>query len=211
MTSPPNQPDKQPDKQEPVDFSELAALSALDILTPEESNLVEINYADHSEFSVQRAEFEAVVGAIAYSSPPMPMNNNLKDRLWQRISENIPQLQPKLLDLLKISIAELKQKTRGLSWEPIPSMSNAAMATLEVDEATRQVAFFVRAQAGERFPNHWHAQGEEILVLEGDVVIDEQIYHRGSRISSQANTTHQPTTINGCLVICISSLDDQFL
>ena len=207
MTSPPNQPDK----QEPVDFAELAALSALDILTAEESDLLELNYAEHPEFSAERAEFEAVVGAIAYSSPTMPMNNNLKDRLWQRIAENITEQQSDLWALLSRSLTELKQKTQGLSWEPIPSMTDAAMATLEVDEAKRQVAFFVRAQAGERFPNHWHAAGEEILVLEGDVVVNERIYTKGSRISSEANTSHEPATINGCLVLCVSSLDDKFI
>lgn len=207
MTSPTNQPHK----QEPVDFAELAALSALDILTPEESDLVAMNYAEHPEFAQQRAEFEAVVGAIAYSSPTIPMCNKLKDRLFQRIADNITEQQSDLLALLKISLEELKQKTSDLSWEPIPSMAHAAMATLEVDEAKRQVAFFVRAQAGEKFPNHWHAEGEEILVLEGDVVVAERIYRQGSRISSEANTSHQPSTINGCLVFCISSLDDKFL
>ncbi len=206
MTSPPNQPQK----QEPVDFAELAALSALDILSPEESNLVEMNYADHSEFAQQRAEFEEVVGAIAYSSPTIALCDKLKDRLFQRIEESREQ-QSDLLALLKISIEELKQKTRGLSWEPIPKMTHGMMATLEIDEAKRQMAFFVRAQAGETFPNHWHAEGEEILVLEGDVVVDKRIYQPGDCISSQANTSHQPSTINGCLVFCISSLDDKFL
>ena len=204
-------PTNQPQNQEPVDFAELAALSALDILTPEESNLVELNYAEQPEFVQQRAEFEAVVGAIAYSSPPIPMSNNLKDRLFQRIADNITEQQSDLSALLKISMEELKQKTRGLSWQPIPTMTHGVMATLEVDQAKRQTAFFVRAQAGETFPNHWHAKGEEILVLEGDMVVDERIYQPGDRISSSANTSHQPSTVNGCLVFCISSFDDKFL
>jgi len=207
MTSPKNQPQK----EEPINFAELAALSALDILTPEESDLVETNYADRPEFSAQLAELKEVVGAIAYSSAPMPLNNNLKDRLFQRIAENVTEQQSHLLALLKMSIAELKQKTKGLSWAPIPSMTNGEMATLEVDEAKRQYAFFVRAEAGETFPNHWHAAGEEILVLEGDFVVDEHIYRQGSILSSEANTSHQPNTINGCLAFCISSFDDKFL
>ena len=207
MTSPKNQPQK----QEPIHFAELAALSALDILTPEESDLVERNYADHPDFSSQLDEFKEVVGAIAYSSTPMPLNENLKDRLFQKINQNISEERSYLFALLKLSIAELKQKTKGLSWQPIPSMAHGEMATLEVDEATRQSAFFVRAKAGETFPNHYHATGEEILVLEGDVFVGEDVYRPGSIMSSGANTSHQPATINGCLAFCISSLDDQFL
>jgi anti-sigma factor ChrR (cupin superfamily) len=58
------------------------------------------------------------------------------------------------------------------------------------------------------FPKHQHADNEEIVVLEGDLVIDGQVYHSGDRIYSLPNTVHQPETQTGCLLFVKTSLDD---
>ena len=85
------------------------------------------------------------------------------------------------------------------------------MATYQIDKTSQSIAFFVRTTTAEDFPNHYHAAGEHVLVLEGNFVVGDQVYKRGDRIFSPANTSHQPSTTQGCLVFCVSSLDDKML
>ena len=85
------------------------------------------------------------------------------------------------------------------------------MAILAVDETHQQLAFFVKAQHGGHFPLHAHESGETVLVLAGDFVVDGLKYTAGDRIDSGGNTAHKPETINGCLLFCISSINDEIL
>ncbi len=191
------------------DLAELAALYALDILDRPDRDRADAAILDRPEFARQVAEFEATMAAIPYSAPPVPLAANLKDRLFQRIDSETPESE--LLQLLSSSIRELKQKAANLSWEPMASFPGAATATWKVDEPRRQVAFFVRSQTPGRFPKHWHAEGEEILVIEGDFIVDDRTYYCGDRLHADANTAHQPETATGCLLLCVSSLDDRIL
>jgi anti-sigma factor ChrR (cupin superfamily) len=56
-----------------------------------------------------------------------------------------------------------------------------------------------------------HAGTEEIIVLEGDLVIGDQVYKPGDRLHSQPGIIHQPQTINGCVIYVRTSLDDEIL
>ena len=44
-----------------------------------------------------------------------------------------------------------------------------------MDTVRREIDFFVAANAGVQFPNHRHAGIKEIVVLEGDLVIDREL------------------------------------
>lgn len=93
----------------------------------------------------------------------------------------------------------------------MPKDIEAEFATWQVDEGEREVAFFVRKSSGGLFPNHAHASGETVLVLDGDFVVGSQVYGVGERVSSPGGTGHQPETQHGCLLFCVSSMDDNIL
>ena len=197
-------------RQENQDISELAALYALDILSSEEESEAETYLAELPEFVQEVDEFTNAVTAFAYSASPQPMAN-LKDRLFQRINEEEKKFESEIFQLINLPIKELQEQAENLSWQPLPTMANGMSAVWKIDEERREVAFFVRSESKGKFPLHSHAQGEEILVLAGDFLVDNKVYRQGERISSGGGTAHQPETLTGCLLFCVSSIDDEII
>ena len=136
---------------------------------------------------------------------------NLKDRLFQRINEEEKKFESEIFQLINLPIKELQEQAENLSWQPLPTMANGMSAVWKIDEERREVAFFVRSESKGKFPLHSHAQGEEILVLAGDFLVDNKVYRQGERISSGGGTAHQPETLTGCLLFCVSSIDDEII
>ena len=188
-----------------------AALYALDALEAGEREQFEQALLDSGELNQAVHELEETAAALAYGSPPVPMAANLKDRLFQRIAAESSGAKSDLLQLLDLPIAELTQKSTELSWSRLPGKSGVEVATWQTDEATREAAFFARKVGGGLFPNHYHASGETVLVLDGDFVVDGQVYHPGERVSAPGKTSHQPESVTGCLLLCVSSMDDDIL
>ena len=144
--------------------------------------------------------------------PCVQLGASVKDRLFQKIAQEVIAQDSELYELLKLSIEELTQKSEALTWQPLAgSTADGQIAVLEVDEAHQQVAFFVKAARGGTFPLHAHDSGETVLVMSGDFVVDGLTYRAGDRLESPANSAHQPETEKGCLLLCISSLHDEIL
>ena len=194
-----------------TECSDLAALAAIEALDPVQPDPAMADVAEHPEWAAEVADLQAAAALLAYDVPLVPMATTLKDRLFQRISAEDGEQPSAWLPFLTQSIADLKQRAAHLNWEPLPVMAGVSQATLGVDEDRREIAFFIRAECPGQFPRHHHATGEDLLLLEGDLVIEGQRYYPGDRIYSPANTAHQPETLQGCLLFCVSSLDDQFL
>ena len=167
---------------------------------------------------------ENTKAAIAYSAPLMPLPASLKLRLMERLglspfpanstadltadlTANLTVDTP-LKALLDWSLADLITAASTIKkWTPLASPEDATYSPWKIDKTTRQMAYFVRAAKACALPQHHHATGEVVLVLEGDFTVEGIRYQAGDRLFSAANTIHQPTT-TGCLVLILSSLDD---
>ena len=191
--------------------ADAAALYALDALEADERSQFEQALLDSVELNQAVREFEETAATLAYGAPPVPMAADLKKRLFQRIAVESVGPSSDLVKLLALPIAELKQQAAGLDWALMPGGSGAEIATWQLDEGEREVAFFVRKADGGIFPNHAHASGETVLVLDGDFVVGDQVYRTGEQVSSPGGTSHQPQTQTGCLLFCVSSMDDDIL
>jgi anti-sigma factor ChrR (cupin superfamily) len=183
------------------DFQELTALYALDILDEVDSRYIEEAITEFPDLEIELAGFQEAVTVIGYSASVVPMASNLKERLFQRINTESPTAD------IPVSIAELKEKAANVQWESYP-LPGVTVGKLYQDNNKREIACFVRSIASVCFPKHQHADNEEIVVLEGDLVIDGQVYHSGDRIYSLPHTVHQPATQTGCLLFLKTSLDD---
>jgi hypothetical protein len=149
---------------------------------------------------------------LAYGVPLIPLPGHLKSRLMERLGLPAPSValtvDTPLSELLDWSLENLIASAANLdNWKPFPAPESSTWAIWKTDAANRQVAFFLRAPAG-TLPTHYHATGEVVVVLEGDFMADGVRYQAGDRMMSVAGTTHQPTT-TGCLVLCVSSMDDR--
>ncbi|AKG22467.1 cupin domain-containing protein [Calothrix sp. 336/3] len=186
-------------------FCELAPLYALNLLGEEESNFVTEQISELPELGDEMSELQAAVAAIAYTAPPVPMADNLKDRLFARIGIATPQPQTPTPD---INLPIYKRSTE-LNWKPhrIPGVM---IARLNFDPVRREVTCLLRAEAGVRYPLHRHAGVEEIFMLEGDLVIGEEVYGKGDYILSTPSSIHAPETRGGCMFFVRTSVDDEY-
>jgi anti-sigma factor ChrR (cupin superfamily) len=197
---------------------EQAAAYALDIL--EEQAEFERELAKSTTLQSELAAFQTAVHDLAYGVPAAPLPVDLKKKLFDRlintpdqVDERIADSPANLLDLLDWPITDLQQVAIDLpNWQPFPMPSGSEMAIWQVDEVRAQVAFFLRAPTAGMLPNHYHATGESILVLEGNFIDEDgTVYEVGDRFVATADTSHQPSTSLGCLILNVTSIHDKIL
>ncbi len=194
----------------PSSPQERAAADALDIL--EEQAEFERELASSDTLQAELADFQATVNDLAYAAPLVPLPAGLKGKLFDRLDRVNPQ-PANLLDLLEWPIVDLQQVMLDLNnWESFPVPIGSERAIWQIDEARAQVAFFLRMPTGGILPNHWHATGESILVLEGKFTDDDgAVYEVGSRSVAAADTSHQPIASPGCIILSVTSIHDKIL
>jgi anti-sigma factor ChrR (cupin superfamily) len=209
------------------DLAELATLYALQVLDEAELVWVDEQYSHSPAWQAEVADLESTVAMLAYGAAPIAMAPDLKDRLFERIavedalkSATTAPTDAAITDTTTIAEnptpasdnpAELLQQAKQATWQPYSYGQGVQIATLRVDDKTRRVECFVRSFGQTKFPQHRHANSEEILVLEGDLTIGSQVYLKGDRVHSLPGTVHQPETLEGCTLFLRTSLDDEIL
>jgi ChrR Cupin-like domain len=183
---------------------------AFDML--EEQAKFEQELSISTSLQAELTQFQAARNALAYGVPLKPLPASLKDKLFARLDRTTAK-PTNLLNLMDWSIKELQQVAIDLpNWEAFPMPTGSEMVVWHMDEVNAELAYFLRIKTAGKLPQHWHATGESILVLEGNF-IDEtgQVYEVGDRAFASANTSHQPTTSMGCLVLVVTSTNDKIL
>jgi quercetin dioxygenase-like cupin family protein len=185
-------------------FCELAPLYAIDALSPAEREWVEQQVVECPDLAEELITYQAAVTAIPYAAPLPPLDATLKARLFQRLELEQPEPTPE-------PALPLYQATRAqaLDWQPHPT-PGVMVAILHRDEIKREVVGILRAEPGVRYPLHRHAAFEELYLLEGDLVLGEQVYGAGDYIRSTPGSSHAPYTTTGCRFFFHTSLDDEY-
>jgi quercetin dioxygenase-like cupin family protein len=187
-------------------FCELAPLYVLDLLGEQERAWVEQQIAECPDLAEELLGYESAVTALPYSTPVLPMAGSLKDRLFDRLSlgaspsETLPAPQ---------SVPYLAIRSQELDWQPHPT-PGVMIAIVHRDEVSRELVGFLRAEPGVRYPWHRHAATEEIFMMEGDLVIGDEVYGAGDYIRSQPGSSHAPYTNGGCRFFFHTSIDDEY-
>lgn len=190
--------------------SELAALYLLDLLNEQERDCVEACLAKCPECEVELKKFEAVVAILPYSTPLLPINPGLKDRLFQQIASESSQHSRSGLQPSSFSPWLTLIQTTELRWKPY-FVEKIEIVKLHLDLAKREAVCLLRAEAGMHYPPHRHAGVEEILMLEGDLIIDGMTYGAGDYICSVSGSVHAPYSLSGCKFLIRASIDDEIL
>jgi anti-sigma factor ChrR (cupin superfamily) len=204
--------EKMPDEE----FNILAALHALDTIDESESRALEEKLKESPELESELTVVEATIAAIAYTSPPVPVAPDLKNRLFQRIAELDP-TPAEAVNSEAVSEPPLNsnsphfiRRSHEVKWKPyrVPGISIGRLFT---DKEKREITCLMRLKPGIKFPLHRHAGVEEIFMLEGDLVVEGEVCHQGDYIRSFPGSTHSPITQGGCLVLIKTSLDNEML
>lgn len=87
------------------------------------------------------------------------------------------------------------------TWQPLAE--GADIKLLWVDAAARTRSFLLRLAPGARVPAHPHPTTEECLVLSGDMVIGDTVFHAGDYHVAPAGLDHPELTSRGGGVVFI--------
>lgn len=198
-------------KIENLCFCELAPLYALDLLDRAEATWVEQQVTQCPDLAEELAAYQDTVAALSYSVPDRPIAENLKQRLFDHlelgdcsVASEVQQIVPSMPHHL------FAARSQDLQWRP-HSVPGITIAIAYTDPVKREMVGFLRAEAGVHYPFHRHRAIEQILILEGDLVIDDQIYQAGDYIRSSAGSSHAPYTLQGCYLLFHTALGDNAL
>lgn len=197
-------------------FCELAPLYALDLLDLGERLWVDAQILECPDLAEELANYQAAVAVIPYGAPTMPMSADLKDRLFDRIADPVEnQLGVEPIEIAIPAAAKPSPPTivtfrsSDLKWRPYRA-AGVEVALLYLDRANRMSSALLKAAAGVVYPLHQHQGIEEIYMLEGELVIDGQVYRAGDYIRSYPNSIHAPSTSTGCMFLIRGCLDDNY-
>jgi anti-sigma factor ChrR (cupin superfamily) len=96
--------------------------------------------------------------------------------------------------------------------EWVVALPGVEMKHLFKDPASGRTTYMARLVAGARYPDHLHHGVEELVMLEGDLVIGGEHLHPGDYIVALPDTTHHEVySPTGCLCMVSSMMNDEFI
>ncbi len=191
-------------------FCEMAPLYSLDLLSGPERQWVEQQAADCPELADELAEYRLAATAVPYGAPVVPMAANLKERLFDRLELEPLDAQPSSVSAQSASLLPfLAVRSQDMEWQP-HSVPGVEISIFHRDSMTRQMVGLLRAAPGVQYPRHRHATVEEIYMLRGDLIVENEVYGAGDYIRSQPGSIHAPHTTDGCMFFFRTSMDDDY-
>jgi anti-sigma factor ChrR (cupin superfamily) len=100
-------------------------------------------------------------------------------------------------------------RSQNFPWKP-HSTPGVQVAILYTDPIKRELSGLLKAAPGVRYPLHRHAAIEEIYMLEGDLIVADQVYGAGDYLRSHPGSMHAPHTEGGCMFFFRTSMDDEY-
>jgi hypothetical protein len=188
-------------------FCDLAPLYPLGALTEAEQVWVEQQAASDPDLAAELLSYQGAIANLPLSLPPLPMAGDLKNRLFQNLDLEPPVPSPPELPLDTASHFAIR--AQDLRWRPYQT-PGVSIAIVHTDRVRREIVGFIQADAGVRYPLHRHAATEELFMLEGDLVIGNEVFGPGDYILSQAGSSHAPYTNGGCRFFFHTSMDDEY-
>jgi quercetin dioxygenase-like cupin family protein len=113
-------------------------------------------------------------------------------------------------------IANYVSRTNVIPWMPLQEdgtdTTGIAVKVLRFNEQTKRApTIMLKFDPGARYPYHNHPAGEEILVLEGSVVIEGETLVAGDYLYTPPGFRHAVTTQTGCILLLMIPEEVQIL
>ena len=192
-------------------FCELAPLYAIGVLNESDRAWVDMQAANCPDLAEELATYQATAAMIPYSLPEIGMAPDLKTRLFQRVTGDVNPLVPPSDELNLEQSSGTAVRAEQLDWQP-DTVPGLEIARLHLDSAKREMTCLIRAKAGAQYPPHRHGGVEEIMMLEGALVMAGQTFHKGDYLRSESGSIHPfASTPMGCMFFLRTSIDNQRL
>lgn len=100
--------------------------------------------------------------------------------------------------------------SRDQIWQPYAT-DGVEITLLCQDRPRGQITGVLRADPQVHYPLHQHGGMEEILMVSGDLIVEEQVFGPGDYLRSPKGSAHAPWTELGCRFLFRTSMRDRFL
>jgi quercetin dioxygenase-like cupin family protein len=99
-------------------------------------------------------------------------------------------------------------KTNQHDWKPLVEnlvdTTGIFVKVLRFDEHTKRApSILLKFEAGSSYPYHNHPAGEELFVLEGDVMIEGERLEAGDYLYTPSNFKHFVKSEHGCVLLLL--------
>ena len=99
-------------------------------------------------------------------------------------------------------------KTEQMVWHPLTEnevqYDGVFVKSLHFDtEKQRSTTILIKFKKGSSYPYHNHPAGEELFVLEGEVIIEGALLKSGDYLYTPPNCKHSVRTEIGCTILLI--------
>lgn len=191
-------------KKDMDNVRDLAALYALGQLPAEDARAFEARLAAGDEtYRDELAAFCSVVDDLAYTARPEPPPPGLRARLLERISAG----ESAVIEQDGVRFVRSGQ----FDWTPAVA-PGIDVKRLSEDRVRERATLLVRLAPGASYPDHRHADVEELYLLEGEVFVSGVLMRAGDYCRSEADSVHDHIhTSTGCLFLATASLRNQNL
>ncbi len=183
------------------DCPEELFLYALQALPANDRPAVEAHLSTCAACRQELETLRPVVDAfIAWPTDELLPSASLWDRLAQRIAVETGE-QPAL---------PAPKRWAGAEWNEVaPGIACKLLAT---DTEKSRVSMLVRLAPGTEYPPHRHAGIEELYMLDGVLIVDDEKFHPGDYRRGDADgVDHRVWSETGCSCVLITSFHDVIL
>lgn len=94
------------------------------------------------------------------------------------------------------------ERTEANGWRPA-KFAGVRYRTLRYDRASGAGAVLIEMAPGTTYGRHRHTAGEDVLVIDGELVIGGRIYRGGDHLYSPPGSVHEPHSDTGCLLFAV--------
>ena len=183
------------------DYSELVFLYALQALPPSEMTAVETHIAACADCRQEMETLRPIIDSfVSWPTDVLRPSASLWGRLAQRIAAETG-AEPVLRVPTQWAEPEWKEVAPGISCK-----------LLATDTEKNRVSMLVRLAPGTDYPPHRHAGLEELYMLEGELIVDDERFNPGDyRRGEAGGIDHRVWSETGCTCVLITSFHDVIL
>jgi anti-sigma factor ChrR (cupin superfamily) len=185
------------------DNSELVFLYALEALPPSEMTVVEAHLSACAECRQEMETLRPIIDAFA-AWPTDVLRPPASASLWERLAQRIgaePGGTPVLPAPPQWAEPEWKEVAPGISCK-----------LLATDREKNRVSMLVRLAPGTDYPPHRHVGVEELYMLQGELIVDDERFSPGDYRRGEAGAVdHRIWSETGCTCVLLTSFHDVIL
>lgn len=194
--------------------SELLGVHVLGLASEKEAGEVRVHISECPSCASELRDLEAAAAKLAYVAPSVTLPNGLRDRVLRRVAQptpSSPQIWKQWESTGAAAVSDLHVVRSGDGdWQEV--RQGVFAKQLYVDRSRDLATMLVRMEPGSQYVPHRHAAPEQCFVLEGDIREGEHVFRAGDFQCLSAGSTHEAQwTEEGCLLLIVSSLNDELL